>query len=409
MATVPSIAMIPSGYKASKLYSVLPTNGDGDLDFSRGSVATRVNKDGLIEPSLPNVPRLDYTDGGCPSLLVEPQSTNIFTYSEDFSDASWVKLQATITADATASPTGIVHASKLVEDNSVNTHFIRTTNNYDGSSTYSISIFAKKGERNVLKIDTASSSGIAVGAFFNLNNGTVGTIEAGTAKIEEFSDGWYRCTVTGISSASLSVPMQFFVCLDDETTSYQGDGTSGIYIWGAQLEELPYATSYIPNNGTTAGVTRVAETVSKTGLENYINSSEGVLYAEISALADDGTERYWVLTDGLSQDYIMIGYSSNNNEIIGQIRNNNTIQQNFVFNLTDATDYCKLAVKWTNDTFYFYVNGVLIDNGSIVPITGLSNLKQGRDNGSLPFYGKIKDLRVYNVALSDAELAELTS
>ena len=93
MATIPSIAVIPSGYKASKLYSVLPTDGSGDLDVVRAGAtpnfnATRVNSEGLIENVLSNVPRLDYSDGGCPNLLVEPQRTNLLLRSEEFDNAS---------------------------------------------------------------------------------------------------------------------------------------------------------------------------------------------------------------------------------------------------------------------------------------------------------------------------------
>ena len=84
---IPSLAMIPSGYKDGKVYSVLPSNGDGDFTFSRGSNATRVNKDGLIETITGDTPRLDYSDSSCPSLLLEPQSTNLIPYSEDFSNA----------------------------------------------------------------------------------------------------------------------------------------------------------------------------------------------------------------------------------------------------------------------------------------------------------------------------------
>ena len=76
MAT-PSITMIPSGYKSQKVYSVLPTNGDVDLTFDRNNIGTRVNKNGLIEQVATDVPRLDYSDGSCPSLLSEPASTNL--------------------------------------------------------------------------------------------------------------------------------------------------------------------------------------------------------------------------------------------------------------------------------------------------------------------------------------------
>jgi len=97
---IPKLAMIPSGYKANKVYSVLPTDGSGDLDFARTTKATRVNSDGLIEEVLTGVPRLDYTDGGCPSLLLEGNSTNLITQSESFGNSYWTKNGASIQGDA---------------------------------------------------------------------------------------------------------------------------------------------------------------------------------------------------------------------------------------------------------------------------------------------------------------------
>ena len=113
-----SIALIPSGTKASKLYSVLPANGNGDFTHTRGSTATRVNKDGFIESVANNVPRLDYplssgVAGDCPHLLLEPSRTNLVTDSEDFSDSSYYKNNATITTDDSTSPDGNVTADKI--------------------------------------------------------------------------------------------------------------------------------------------------------------------------------------------------------------------------------------------------------------------------------------------------------
>ena len=88
---IPSLAMIPSGYKATKLYSVLPTDGVGDFTVARASTATRVNQAGLIETVGADVPRLDYSDGGCPVLLTEPQSTNELLWSEDYTQGYWTK------------------------------------------------------------------------------------------------------------------------------------------------------------------------------------------------------------------------------------------------------------------------------------------------------------------------------
>ena len=110
----PKLAMIPTGYKAGKVYSVLPESGVGDFTFDRDSKATRVNEDGLIEIMDNDVPRLDYTDGGCPSLLLEPESTNDITYSEDFSQ--WSNTRSSESVGFT-SPDGTNNGTLLITQN----------------------------------------------------------------------------------------------------------------------------------------------------------------------------------------------------------------------------------------------------------------------------------------------------
>ena len=140
-----SIALIPSGYKDGELYSVLPANGDGDFEHIRTSTATRVNKDGLIESIAIDTPRLDYpltngVVGDCPHLLLEPSRTNLITYSEDFSDSSWVNIDTTETSSATTSPDGTVNAYKLTK--SAANGLIRTFISVSGD--YTFSVFLKK-------------------------------------------------------------------------------------------------------------------------------------------------------------------------------------------------------------------------------------------------------------------------
>ena len=115
--STPSIALIPSGYKESKLYSQLPINGDGDLTFARTTIANRVNEQGVIEEMAVNVPRLDYSDGGCPSLLLETESTNLIPYSEDFSQwtafSQGLGTTPIITVNNSVSPKGLNNATRL--------------------------------------------------------------------------------------------------------------------------------------------------------------------------------------------------------------------------------------------------------------------------------------------------------
>ena len=126
MAT-PKLAMIPTAYKAGKLYSVLPESGVGDFTFARASEATRVNEDGLIETMGNNIPRLDYTDGGCPNFLLEPQRTNLLPYSNDFSNSAWSKFASgtgstpIVTSNYAISPDGTLNASRLQLDKGTGT------------------------------------------------------------------------------------------------------------------------------------------------------------------------------------------------------------------------------------------------------------------------------------------------
>jgi len=415
MSKIPTICMIPSGYKAGKVYSVLPANGDADLTFTRvGALpsynATRVNENGLIEEVLSNVPRLDYSDGGCPSLLVEPQSTNLVTYSEDFSDASWIKGNSTITINAILAPNETLTADKLVEDSTNNAKFLQKTINVVNGSTYTLSCFAKKSERKYLRIIGGANFNGSVN--FDLDNGTF-QITAGnpTVSVESFSNGWYRCSITNIVSSTSISPQISMTTSSGGTGAYAGDGTSGLYIWGAQLEAKTFATSYIPTVAST--VTRVAETVSKTGLSSYINSQEGVLFVEPSAFISSSDIRTISITDGTANNQISLRPSTtitNAWQII--VRKGGIIIVNEAYSVPDIKQFSKIAIKYKLNDYAFFINGVKVGTDLIAEtFTSGSLNKIAFDTGVSTglFFGKVKNLQVFNTALSDAELISLTS
>jgi hypothetical protein len=418
MATIPSLALLPSGYKASKVYSVLPTDGTGDFDFTRSGNATRVNSEGLIELVSTNVPRLNYPliDGvvqGCPSLLLEPQRINLLPYSENFSNAEWIKGSVLTPISGFVSPKGDLSAFKLVEDSSNSIHRIYDIIPISNGVTYTQSIFAKKGERNFLQIMFGGKIDPTDFANFDLENGVI-TSEVGdvSPKIEYYGNGWYKCSATATSTQTSTEAFYLTIVENGQssrTQSYQGDGTSGIYIFGAQVEAGSFPTSYIPTSGTIG--TRSAETCNNAGNVNTFNDSEGVFMLEISALADDSNiEAISINANNADNRLALFKWNASNRiQIRVNIAGNTPIDAGV--SLSNIKDLNKISLKYKSGDYALWINGfeVYVNSLADTPI-GLSNLSfdsNGADG--VPFRGNTKQIQYYNSALNDSDLEKLTS
>jgi hypothetical protein len=176
-----------------------------------------------------NVPRLTYQNGGggCPSLLLEKQSTNLFTYSEQFDNADWTKTNATITANSTTSPDGTQNADTVTPTTTNGVHRIQQ-DKATVSQVFTQSIFAKANGYNFIAVENGGEI-----AYFNINTGVVGTVSAGTASIQNMGNGWYRCIFT---ATAVNTKSYFYVANADNSISFAGDATSGIFVWGCQFE-----------------------------------------------------------------------------------------------------------------------------------------------------------------------------
>jgi hypothetical protein len=345
-------------------------------------------------------------DSGCGSWLWEPQSTNLITQSELFSDASWFKAGASVTSGFT-SPSGAANAFKLVEDTSTGTHrIIRSSITVSNNSTISNSIFVKKGGRDFVRLSSYDgTSGFY--AYFDLNNGVIGTVGTDTtATITEMPNGWYKCTTT-FTIVGTNLLYELYACEIDNAVSYQGDGTSGIYIWGAQLEQQSYATSYIPTSGST--VTRNQDVCTNGGSLATINSTEGVLYAEIKLGQAYSSSRYIGLSNGGTSNRVIFGVPGNATSTItwfigsgGQVNGSATGVDFSIFN--------KIALKYSENNVALWINGVKVNtNLSVSMPTGLNTLEFNQGGSGNLFYGKTKAVAVWKEALSDEELTELTT
>lgn len=232
-----------------------------------------------------NLPRIDYS-GGCGSLLLEPQRSNLMVHSEYFGAGDWVKAATSISSNATTSPEGVINAAKIVENSANTYHHINDTNvAVSSGQAYTLSVFAKADGRNFLRL-LYDDGTTASNAYFNLLTGAVHANTNCTPSIESMGDDWYRCSIT-MTSGGTSTYIQFLLDTNGSGAIYQGDGTSGIYIYGAQLEAGSYPTSYIPTYGSAATRTGDGGT---TNIDSLINESEGVLFLDY--IVNDITSAY---------------------------------------------------------------------------------------------------------------------
>jgi hypothetical protein len=419
---------------SSNLTTVRSANGTYVEEITSTGSDFRGISSGASELSIDNVsvieitddtdlPRIDYTDG-TGSLLLEPQSTNTATYSNDFtqgdlfnSSADPGTTSAVLTSQQEAAPDGTNNGWLLKDDNDGGTgpaglRYFSTQVNSDDFNT--ISIFAKKALSNdFLILETAGYDADGNGtSYFNISNGSLESTSANhTAKIEGYGDGWYRCSITFQTTTDLQGAIYVRLASSSSSINVTKDGTNGVYIFGLQCEadaSQNFPTSYIPTSGST--VTRNADEANNSGSSDLINSTEGVLYAEIAALADDLTFRSIAISDGTLDNRVLIRYRTNSNQINLFIKANSTNIVNSTKTLTDITNFSKFALKYKSGDIALWIDGVEAKTDTnTFTLIGLDRLNFDAGNGSDDFYGKVKSVAVFKEALTDAQLAALTS
>jgi len=396
----------------------------GDFTFARGSVATRINAQGLIENVASGVSRLNYPmiDGvqkGCPHHILEPARTNIVQYSEDFSNAYWNKTSVTVTSNEAISPDGTLNASKLKEGTSNSRQEI--WKNIGVTTSYNVvSCFFKKGTSRFASIVTSDTTTWNTMVVVDLELGIITKTYnlsgfSSVNKIENYGNGWYRLTssITGVFAGNLIYAR---INIQNSATpntppghSYIGDGTSYIYIWGAMLESGSYPTSYIPTTST--AVTRSAETATGAGNASTFNDSEGVLMAEISALANDADTLRWInLSNGATSNRVAFYYRPDINQLTYLITSNGAAQVFSTVTLSSASSFNKIAAKYKQNDFSLWINGyeLITDTSGNAPV-GLNELSFDNAVGGDNFYGNTKQLQYFDSAIADTQLEQLTS
>jgi hypothetical protein len=364
--------------------------GTNATDYIQTTTVARTKFAGITQDGLygANIPRIDYPPlGGCPSILVEPARTNLVLYSEEFDNASWSKTNVVVTANSTASPNGTLTAD-LISYNSTTNNLLSFSATNAITTTYTISVFAKKGTGSVLRIREVFYTGTI--STFDLNTGTV---LSGIGKIESYPNGWYRCSITqAYTNLQTSINWSF----DSNLNIYN------LYLWGAQCEEGSTLTSYIPT--TTAAVPRNADEIRNINATTLIGQTEGTIYAEVIGTKDIlAVNKYICIIGGGSKSIHIAFYLS-----VINIVSFPPIDLSVSF--TPNLNY-KIAVCYSNTgNFRVYVNGFKYHEvNTYVPAT-FSTLGIGNTvGGTNQVNSNIKSAVLWKTALTDDQCILLTA
>ena len=358
-------------------------------------------------------PRFDYDPVtlAAKGLLIEEQRTNLLTYSEQFDNAAWQKAAATATANATTAPDGTSTADKVVATATTAFHGIYQAPTGTVAS-YTYSVYAKAAEYSKLQI--ANSTAGTWSATFDLATGATiatGGVSVLSSSIQSVGNGWYRCSITftGAAIPAAHIMMGYpntGATLNNFGVQYTGDGTSGLFLWGAQLELGAFATSYIPTVAST--VTRSADVATMTGtnFSSWYNQSEGTIVASVDTVAPTGST-ILSFQDGAGAStnrQQMNVYTTCTATVVGGVT-----QSNMGINTSAAVN---LAYAYKANDFAASANGgtVATDTSGTVPTTlAYATLGKWDYGTAASLNGHIRQIAYYNTRLSNTQLQTLTA
>ena len=365
-------------------------------------------KDYLKTTDRLDIPRIDYTNGE-PSILLEPSRTNLVTYSQDFSNAVWVKTGSSITSSTGLSPESLQN-SKIIESIAGTAFISHNTVSITIGNTYTYSVFVKKINAQFIRLGHQSSS--ATGCWFDLDSGSVLTVNSENATIQKFPNGWYRITNTFVAITAGSGSSLAFIGICDADGSTSSPTGFKYEIYGAQLEAGSYATSLIHTSGS--AVTRSADVATNAGNSDLINNVEGTLYVEAKAINNIATnfDRLATLSDGASGDSNVVRLEVNpttQDRINWAVRVGGSTLASGNITGNDITQQNKYALSYKSGDTKFFVNGRLISTStSTFTLPTLDRLNLSNAVGTNGLLGNAKSVMVFKEALTDLELEKLT-
>ena len=384
---------------------------DPRITFTRASTGTYFDANGILQTAASGVARFEHNPvtGESLGLEIEEQRTNLFTYSEQFDNAIWAKGDVTLSVNSIISPDGVLSADKIIATSTNAAHTVGVAIPVTSGTSYTFTFYAKAGEFQFAGLLFGSAGfGTNTVDTFNLSTGIVGTNSSGTATMTSVGNGWYRCSTTRTASATTSSTFQMRVGNNSGSTGFAGDGFSGIYIWGAQLETGSFATSYIPT--VASQVTRSADSASMTGtnFSSWYRADEGTVYTETITSASANYFGLFSLNDGTNNNRIQT--SAYSGSIYPEAYLNGATQfYAGISGVVSGTAYKhSFAVKFNDAIASKDGTNSALDSAFQIPVP--TQLIFGRINtNSFPLNGTIKKFAYYPKRLTNAELQGLTT
>ena len=388
--------------------------------FTRSTTGTRLGQAGLIETVAAGSVRREWDAGGVlQGWRIEGLRTNLITYSEQLDNAAWGKYNTTVSSNEAIAPDGNTTADKIIESSASSTHVVYKTVATTLSSIHTFCIFVKKSERSrfMLYIFNNGSQSNYIRGNFDLEAQTFSTSASGNgsatqANLIDLGDGWYLASITGTpdtAAGSGIAYLQIRLLNASGDESYQGDGTSGLYAWGVQLEMAAAPSSYIPT--TSAAVARAADVWTVVLANDWFNTTAGALFiagktapglppsggTQVLAMFDDGTalNRFYIWRVNTGNIYF--------SAIVGGVATSPNLGV-----ISDNTAF-KIVVTWSSTNVSAVINGNSPVTSTITAVPTLSNLRIGlSSSGTGQWGGHINHLAYFPVALSDVQLQAIT-
>jgi hypothetical protein len=386
---------------------------DPRVTFTRASTGTFVGSNGLLQSATTNEARFDHnpTTGESLGLLVEEARTNLVLRSEEFG-TTWTTSNLTVTSNSETAPNGTLTADTLVEDTATSAHAVNQPISVVSGTAYTLSCYAKPAGRNFAQLLMLGGFAANITAIFDITTGAVGTTAGSpTVTSTNVGNGWYRLSITATATSTTSTAIQLRPSSSSSSAFYQGNGTSGIHVWGAQLEAGAFPTSYIPT--TSATVTRAADVASITGsnFSSWYNQTEGTVFAEcaVAQPVSGGNQFVFRTSDNTYSNAIAVnipGGAQLSTASGGTFDGSASSVASLVANVS-----AKIGTAYATNNLGISLNGAtaVTDTSAIMP-TALNRVDIGSDHAGVNRVkaGTIKRLTYWPVRLGSNVLQTIT-